>query len=114
MLVALLGLPGLALAHPALAFNGGLDKVGGDIGGGESDLPTIVGSLVDIFLGVIGIILFVLVIYSGFLWMTAGGNSDKVETAKKTLINAVIGLLLTFAAYAISSYALTQLGGAVL
>jgi hypothetical protein len=34
-------------------------------------------------LGLVGIVVLVLVIYAGYLWMTAAGNEDQVETAKK-------------------------------
>ena len=52
----------------------------------------------------IGVIFFVLMIYGGFLWMTARGNEQQVEKAKDLIISAVIGLIIIFAAYAITMY----------
>ena len=43
-------------------------------------------------------------IFAGFLWMTAGGNDEKVSQAKKTLAAAIVGLALLLAAYAISEF----------
>jgi len=43
------------------------------------------------------------------LWMSAGGNEDQVKKAKQWLKNAVIGLALILAAYAIADFAVSYL-----
>ena len=42
------------------------------------------------------------IIYAGYNWMTAQGEEEKVSKAKDTIQRAVIGLIVTIAAYAIS------------
>jgi len=49
----------------------------------------------------LGIIAVIVILYGGFLWLTAGGNEDRVGSAKKTIIAGVIGLVIIIAAYAI-------------
>ena len=49
---------------------------------GGSDLPTIIGSLINVVLGFLGIVLLFYVLRAGFLWMTAGGDEKQVKTAK--------------------------------
>lgn len=73
------------------------------LSGGATDLPTIIGRFIGGALGLLGVLFVVLIIYSGFLWMTAQGNDEKVKQAKKILTNAVIGLVLIFAAYVITT-----------
>jgi len=84
-----------------------------DVASGSYDtdltLSSVIGSIIQIALGLLGIILLVIIIYSGFEWMTAGGNSDKVESAKTRMINAVIGLILILAAYAIAGFVIEAL-----
>jgi hypothetical protein len=48
-------------------------------------------------------------IYAGILWMTAQGNEQQVSKAKNLLINATIGLIITLAAYAITSFIGTEI-----
>jgi len=90
-----------------------LDQTGGMAGFGESapldssDLVANIGQLISIVLGLVGVIFFIIIIYSGFQWMTAGGNEDTVTTAKKRIINSVIGLVIIFLAYLIT-YFITQ------
>ena len=79
------------------------------LSGGETDLPTLVGNIINVFIGVLGIIFVILVVYAGFLYLTAGGETDKVEDAKKMLRNGVIGLILILAAYAISNFVVQAL-----
>ncbi|MBD3251006.1 hypothetical protein GF380_00805, partial [Candidatus Uhrbacteria bacterium] len=71
-----------------------------------NDLPTIIGRLINVFLGLLGIILVIIILYAGFLWMTAGGDSEKVVTAQKWIRNGIIGLLIIVAAFAITQFIL--------
>ena len=57
------------------------------------------------FMMTAGVILAVIVIvYSGIKWMTAGGNEEDVGKAKKLIAQAVIGLAIVMAAYAITAF----------
>lgn len=78
----------------------------------DKNLVEIVGNVVKIVLTLLGVVVLVIIIYAGFLWMTAGGNEDQVKKSKQWLINAVIGLALILAAYAISSFVVTNLSSA--
>jgi len=43
-------------------------------------------------------------IYAGITWMTAQGNEQQVAKSKTLMINAVIGIIIVFAAYALTSF----------
>ena len=60
-------------------------------------------------LGFVGLIFLIMIIYSGYQWMTAGGNEEKIGLAKKRLQYAVIGLVVIVAAYTISSYIMSSM-----
>ena len=64
---------------------------------------TMLGSVVGALLSFVGVLFFLLMIYGGFLWMTARGNEQQVEKAKNLIISAVVGLVIIFAAYAITA-----------
>lgn len=74
----------------------------------EKALPTAVGQVITIFLGLVGIILLVIVVYAGFLWLTAGGNEKKVEQAKDWIKNGIIGLVIVLSAYLITNFVVNQ------
>ena len=102
----------------ARADNYGLDKTVEQTGGllpkniaGKSSPAEVVGTIVSVALSFIGIVFFLLVLYAGFTWMTAMGNSEKVTNAKEMLEAAAIGLLLVLASYAIARFVFTNLGG---
>ncbi len=76
---------------------------------GTPDLPTIIGNIINIVLGFMGIILLCIILWAGFLWMTAGGDSKKTETATALIKNAIIGLIIIVAAFAISNFVMTQI-----
>ena len=77
----------------------------------SADFSTIIGNLISTALSFVGVLLLCYLLYAGFLWMTAGGDSKKVESAKTMIQNAIIGLLIIAIAYSASSFVLTQLGG---
>lgn len=76
---------------------------------GSSDVTELIGSIIQIALSFIGIIFFLLIFYSGFSWMTAQGNSDKIDKAKDTIQAAAIGLIIVMAAYAITNFVFEEL-----
>ena len=53
---------------------------------------------------VLGIIAVCVILYGGFMWMTAAGNEDRVDKAKQMIIAGAIGLVIILAAYAIVNF----------
>jgi hypothetical protein len=69
----------------------------------EGDISTMVGTSISLILSIVGTAFFILMIYAGFIWMTARGQEDRVTKAKNTIITAVIGLVIVISAYAITN-----------
>ena len=76
----------------------------------QTDFNSFFGSIVSGILALAGTIFLVLTIYAGITWMTAAGNSDKIEKAKNILITAVIGGAITASAYAITYFVMGKIG----
>lgn len=66
---------------------------------------------IQAFLGLLGIIFLILIIYAGYNWMIAQGEEEKVNKAKDTIQRAVIGLIIIISAYAITYFVFKNLGG---
>jgi len=58
-------------------------------------------NIVDIALAITAYIAFFFVLYGGFQFLTGGSNSGQIEKARKTILNAVIGLVISLGAVAI-------------
>lgn len=86
-------------------------QVAGAAGVEQTDIFVIVGRIINVVLGLVGVILVSLMVYAGFLWMTAGGDADKVVKAKNIIRNAMIGLLILVSAFAIVRFILNALIG---
>lgn len=81
---------------------------------GEAGLPIVsvgatVAAIIKAVLGLLGIIFIILIIYAGLLWMTSAGNEDSIEKAKSIMTAAVIGLVITMSAYAITLFVIDSL-----
>lgn len=92
-------LPGQALAQAGDTL--GLQPIQNTINLGGGDIREIAGKIINVILGLLGIISFGLVLYGGFLIMTSAGNEDKVAQGKKVLTNAVVGLVIIMSTFAI-------------
>jgi uncharacterized membrane-anchored protein len=57
-------------------------------------LVDFLGSIQSWLLGIVGGLSVLFIVYGGFLYVTSSGNQQKVETAKKTLTYAILGLVL--------------------
>ncbi len=55
-------------------------------------------------LSFVGVLFLLLMIYGGFIWMTARGNQSDAEKAKKIITAGLIGVIVVFGAYAISYF----------
>ena len=62
------------------------------------------GNIIGIILSFVGVLFLGLMIYSGLMWMLAEGNEEKINDAKQLIINALIGLIVVFAAYALTIF----------
>ena len=60
--------------------------------------------IVKTILSLLGILFLILIIISGFQWMTAGGNEETIAKARKRIINASIGLGIVILSYSIASF----------
>lgn len=70
----------------------------------QGDVGTYIGTLIKYALSIAGIIFFGLMVYAGLMWMTARGEEDKVDKARKTLIASTIGMIILVSSYAITTF----------
>jgi len=70
----------------------------------KTSVPKVIGHIIDVILSLLGIIFLIIIIYGGLMWMTAGGNDEKVGKAIKIFTAASFGLLIVIAAFLITSY----------
>lgn len=69
-----------------------------------NDLGAIGLAVIEILLRIGTFAAVAFVIYGGFLFLTSQGEPDKAASARKTIINAVIGLVITLFATGIVSF----------
>jgi len=112
----------LALAVPAMAVDPDTDTFWGgdgdivdsvDVGDtiqlGSQDPRTIAANVINVILGFLGIVAVIIILAGGFKWMTAGGNQDKVDEARKLITAGVIGLVIILAAFGIATFVINAL-----
>ena len=77
--------------------------------GGGVQVPILVQRIISAVLSLVGALFFVMFLWGGTRYLTAGGDAESVKKARKILSNAVIGMLIIALSYAIVATIATAL-----
>ena len=75
-----------------------------------NNIGPLLGAAVEFILIIAVLIALFFLIWGGIRWITSGGDKAKVESARGTIIAAIIGLVIAFLAFFILSLALSFFG----
>jgi len=73
------------------------------------DIRVTVAKIIRAFIGILGLVALVIILYGGFLWMTSGGDEEKIGKGKKVLTNGAIGLAIIFLSLGIVQFVISRL-----
>ncbi|MDO8598691.1 MAG: pilin [bacterium] len=107
---------GLSLL-PFAAFAGGINtgiEYGTASGLSTRDVREVIARIINVAMGLLGIVAVVIILAGGFIWMTAGGNEEKVEKAKKLIFSGIIGLAIILTSFAIARFVISSLVSATI
>lgn len=82
----------------AVASEGSTDKVNDTV-----------SLIINIFSWVVGVVAVIMIIVGGFKYITSGGDSGKITSAKNSIIYAIIGLVIVALAQIIVQFVLTKI-----
>ncbi|HVX24556.1 MAG TPA: pilin [Candidatus Saccharimonadales bacterium] len=96
------------IAKGASDAAGGSDITCNDVQSGdvESSVSKIAQEVVKVFSIVVGAASIFMIVYGGFRYITSGGDTNKVGSAKNTLIYAILGLVVVALAQLIVHFVL--------
>ncbi len=82
-------------------------------GGCETEDPTnkvnnIISTIINIFSLVVGVVSVIMIIIGGLKYITSGGESNNVTSAKNTIMYALVGLVIVALAQIIVRFVLTK------
>lgn len=64
------------------------------VAGKNSGLASVIGGIVNFFLGFVGLVAVLILIYGGFTMITSAGDADKFAEGRKMIIYAIIGIVI--------------------
>lgn len=76
----------------------------------ETFVLTVVFNVIDMLLQLVVYVAVGFVIYGGFIFLTSGGSPERATAARKTITNALIGVVIGIASVAL----VNMVGGAIL
>jgi len=69
--------------------------------GGEGSFRALILNIVNFFLLFLGLIAVIMIIYGGITYVTAAGNQEKIESAKKIILYAIVGIIIVLISFAL-------------
>ena len=81
--------------------------------GAGTTVQTLLGRIINAFLGIAGSISLLMFVYGGFMWLTSGGSEDKIKKGRETLVWATLGLAIIFSAYALLNFFIRRALGVI-
>lgn len=75
-----------------------------------ADLPTALDTVFDLVFSIAGAIFVILLIVGGIQYLTAAGNEENTTKARRLLVDAIVGLIIVLAAFAIGKFILHSFG----
>lgn len=75
----------------------------------QTELPEFIGRIIKWAIGLVGVILIAFFVYGGFIYATSAGNQERIDSGKKIMMYAIIGVIIIALAYALTSYILDAL-----
>lgn len=100
-------LAGVARGSTAVYANSLLDNAKEGVkgvGGDDSDLATIIQSIVSILLYIVVIAAVIVIIISGIRLTTSAGDAQRAAGARTAIIYAIVGIVVAAAAYGIVTF----------
>jgi len=77
---------------------------------GPTNLEGVISNILNVVFTLAAVVAVIYIIWGGYQYITSGGG-DGAEAGKKTLINAIIGLILIIASVAIVNFVNDTAGG---
>lgn len=77
---------------------------------GFQNIPSVIATIFNFVIIVAGTIFIILFLIGGVQYLTSAGNEEGTTKAKRLLVDAIVGLILTLAAWAIGIFILRQVG----
>lgn len=101
-------------ASQGVGLNGDLTDISGgctadpNADQGTRNLTSVIATVVNIISIIVGVVAVIMIIWGGLKYITSGGESGKITSAKNTIIYALIGLVVVALAQFIVRFVLSK------
>lgn len=89
-------------------FDFSLDGCDTTVDQGTTDVGELVRDVINIFSIVVGAVAVIMIIVGGFKYITSGGDSSNIGSAKNTILYAIVGLIIVAIAQAVVQFVLSE------
>ena len=84
------------------------DSCSTDVGGGSEKLQSVITTIINIFSIIVGIVAVIMIIFSGWKYMTSNGEPGNITSARNALTYAIVGLVIVALAQFIVKFVLQK------
>lgn len=78
-----------------------------------ADLPSFVLGVINLIISLAALLAVIFLVYAGFRYILAAGDDSKIEEATKTIVYALVGLVICFISPLVIKFVLNNVIGIV-
>lgn len=71
---------------------------------GTANAQNIVSNIISLLLWIIGVVSVIMIVIGGFKYVTSSGDSNKIQSAKNTILYSIIGLVVAIVGQGVVLY----------
>lgn len=88
----------------------GVSAAGGSCSqaGASTTVNDVIAVVVNILSALVGIVAVIMIVIGGFKYVTSGGESSNIQSAKNTIMYAIVGLIIVALAQVITGFVLDK------
>ncbi len=111
--MGLLSVPVMAVNNPGChgfdCVNKTIDSTKAKTGANQT-VESQAKNITNILIFIVGAVSVIMIVVGGIKYVTSGGETSSVESAKNTILYATVGLVITLVGYAIVNFIITTVG----
>jgi hypothetical protein len=76
---------------------------------GGGSLESLISTVINAVLLIAGVVAVIYLIVGGYQYITSGGNAEQAQAGRTTVLNAIIGLVIIFAAFVVVRFVMQRI-----
>jgi len=109
LMLCLILIPSICFSANNSAILDGLQFIKKPLGLSDFNIIVFISKIINVALGLMGIVMVLMVILIGFRYMVAMGDEEASANLRKSFLNLIVGVIIIFSSYSIAHFVISSI-----